>query len=106
MVNSFSIVLKISGNRGANRLGPCWMCRVGVVGRGFRDAARFLLALDFFVLSPWAWPVRGAVHLSRGEVLPGLLFGGLGLLALGLIDIGYLTWSAGRPARRRTSSAV
>lgn len=30
----------------------------------------------------------------------------LGLLALGLIDIGYLTWSAGRPARRRTSSAV
>ena len=47
-------------------------------GSRFRDAARALLALDLFVLSPWAWPVRGAVHLSRGEALPGLLFGGLG----------------------------
>jgi hypothetical protein len=28
------------------------------------------------------------------------------LLALALIDLGYLAWSAGRPARRRTSSAV
>jgi hypothetical protein len=51
-------------------------------GRGFRDVARAFLGLDLFVLSPWAWPVRSAVHLSRGEVVPGLLFGGLGFLAL------------------------
>jgi hypothetical protein len=51
-------------------------------GHGFRAAARAFLARDLFVLSPWAWPLRGASHLSRGEALPGLLFGGLGLLAL------------------------
>lgn len=52
-------------------------------GGRFRAAARGFLALDLFVMSPWAWPLRGAIHLSRGEALPGLLFGGLGLLALG-----------------------
>jgi hypothetical protein len=54
-------------------------------GRSFRGAVKTILALDVFILSPWAWPVRGAVHASRGELLPTLLFGVLGLLALGSI---------------------
>ena len=37
-------------------------------GRSFREAAKAILARDVFALSPWAWPVRGAVHASRGEI--------------------------------------
>jgi ABC-2 type transport system permease protein len=54
-------------------------------GRTFRGALRAVIALDVFVLSPWAWPVRGAVHASRGELLAALLWAAAGGTALALV---------------------
>jgi hypothetical protein len=54
-------------------------------GRSFREAAKTILVRDVFALSPWAWPVRGAVHASRGEVGPTIFFGLLGLLTLAAV---------------------
>lgn len=55
------------------------------------------------VAPPTTTDVGAGGELPRTGTSSSLL---MALLAVGLIDIGYLTWSAGRPARRRTSSAV
>jgi hypothetical protein len=50
-----------------------------------RPAARFfrwLVAVDAFAVSPFAWGVRAAVHAGRGEPLGFLAFAGGGLLAV------------------------
>jgi ABC-2 type transport system permease protein len=54
-------------------------------GRSFRSVLTALLQADVFVLSPFAWPVRAAVHASRGELLAALGWAGAGLLALGIV---------------------
>jgi ABC-2 type transport system permease protein len=55
-----------------------------VLSRGGSSARRALVALlerDVFVLSPFAWSARAAVHGSRGELLPFLGFGALTAVA-------------------------
>jgi hypothetical protein len=50
-----------------------------------RPAARFfrwLVAIDAFAVSPFAWGVRAAVHAGRGEPLGFAAFTGAGLLAV------------------------
>jgi ABC-2 type transport system permease protein len=45
-----------------------------LLSSGGRSARLFLLALlerDFFVLVPFSWGVRAAVHAARGELAPG-----------------------------------
>jgi ABC-2 type transport system permease protein len=54
-------------------------------GRSFRLALHSLVVLDVFVVSPWAWPVRGAVHASRGEPLQAVLWGVAGTFALVIV---------------------
>jgi len=51
-------------------------------GRTFRAVLQGILTADVFVLSPWAWPVRAAVHASRGELLPAMGWAGAGVAAL------------------------
>lgn len=51
-------------------------------GGGFRTVLGALLAADVFAVSPWAWPVRGAVHASRGDLPFALLFAALGVAAI------------------------
>jgi len=51
-------------------------------GRGLGGVVRFLTARDPFVLSPFAWGVRAAVHAGRGEAAPFLAFSVLGCLAI------------------------
>ncbi|MBN2368908.1 MAG: hypothetical protein JXO72_00300 [Vicinamibacteria bacterium] len=42
---------------------------------------RFVVDSDPFVISPFSWGLRAAVHGGRGEILPFLLFGFLAMLA-------------------------
>ena len=79
-------------------------------GQSLRGAALGLLTADVFALSPWAWPVRAAVHASRGELLPALGLVTAAFAALVLV-IGTNAWVARRlyqgdvdlgPARRES----
>jgi ABC-2 type transport system permease protein len=51
-------------------------------GRGLGRAVRVLATGDFFVLSPFAWGIRAAVHAGRGEAVPFIAFSALGLLGI------------------------
>lgn len=56
-----------------------------VLSRGGAAARALLwrvLERDVFVLSPFAWSARAAVHAGRGELLPFLAWSGLGVAAL------------------------
>jgi ABC-2 type transport system permease protein len=57
---------------------------LGSAGSGGRATRAFLLGLlerDFFVLFPFSWGVRAAVHGARGELVPGLAWLAGSLLA-------------------------
>ena len=58
-------------------LGPALVLTAG--GRHLAWVARTLAEHDVFVLSPFAWGVRAAVHGARGEVIR---FGGFALLSV------------------------
>lgn len=51
-------------------------------GRSIGAAARFLTGTDLFVMSPFAWGVRAAVHAGRGEIAACLSYGVLGVLGV------------------------
>jgi ABC-2 type transport system permease protein len=84
--------------------------------------ARVLTATEVFVLSPYAWGVRAAVHAGRGEHLTALAFGTLGGAAVagamalsglllhriqrGDLDLGVGPSSRGARARMRLPGAL
>jgi hypothetical protein len=51
-------------------------------GRPAARLFRWLVAVDAFAVSPFAWGVRAAVHAGRGEPLGFVAFAGGGLLAV------------------------
>jgi ABC-2 type transport system permease protein len=84
--------------------------------------ARVLTATDVFVLSPYAWGVRAAVHAGRGQTVLALAFGALGTAAVvgatalsgllvhriqrGDLDLGVGRSARGARARMRLPGAL
>jgi ABC-2 type transport system permease protein len=64
-------------------------------GRAGRGLLRFVVERDVFVLSPFAWGARAAVHVGRGELGPFGLFLAAALLAV-VVAVGFSSILAGR----------
>ena len=61
-------------------------------GRAGRGLLRFVVERDVFVLSPFAWGARAAVHAGRGELGPFAVLGAAALVAV----VGFSSTLAGR----------
>jgi ABC-2 type transport system permease protein len=49
---------------------------------GMATILRALSSADVFVVSPYAWGVRAAIHAGRGEMVPAILYGALAVAAI------------------------
>lgn len=49
---------------------------------GIATILRALSGADVFMVSPFAWGARAAIHAGRGEVIPAILYGALALAAI------------------------
>ena len=95
---------------------------LSAAGAGARRLAYELLARDVFVLLPFSWGARAAVHAGRGEALPFLSWAGGAALAIaatlamssalaqrlyrGELDVGEVRRGSARPARMRLPGAI